>query len=167
MNMKKYLLCAVLLNIVVFAVVLGYFIVPSINSVQSGAVNISLLETRYALETKLLEEYEGNRLRLREIKQGSRILRYEEITQALADINNLSTASGLSRVSFMSFAPTPHYMGADTLYEVRVRAVYAGSVDSIFNFISDLDDGPGNIFGLAIESRDGFQLSLEFSLFGN
>lgn len=167
---KKELIIFALLNVALIALAVVFWIVPAVGSLRSGREGVRLLESEYMAQRVLLEKHEDNLREIEETTRVRRILTYEEMLPALAEISTLGKAYGLNKLEFTAFeidANMVDVAGISRILEMRVRAEYEGELGNTLDFLRNFAATYGNVRSFSVIIKENVRLNLEFSLFGS
>ncbi|MCL2215967.1 MAG: hypothetical protein FWB91_02985 [Defluviitaleaceae bacterium] len=146
-----------------------FLLMPAAESISNGRQVVRAQESRYAIESGFLAEYEANLLELAALGQRQRLLTYDEFASVLAEIGLLAASRNLTRLDLRASEPTVYYAAAadfDRLFEMRVHAVYEGGIYDALRFVYDLKTW-GKVLTFSIHAEDApVRLDVEFSVFG-
>jgi len=164
MKMKNVMLF-VLVNILFLAVAINFWLRPAHESLQIARNSTVLTERRYAAVQRMGLEFEYNLLEIEEL-QHSFLSSYSDFPIGLAEVSSLATENNLRQINFNAAEPTVHHIGnRDRLWEMRVRAEYEGSLQSIQKFLHGLEFTSITATDINFDSQDRTRIVLDFSLF--
>jgi len=153
---------------------LGLFIIvgfiwfnPIFSSWSNAQVIINSQQQLYNSYTQQIMEYEEHRSLLAAHPE-PRILPYDYLTAAMADVQNLAQNYGLRVTTFDSAEPIERYAGAndDSMVELRLTAAFIGERSG--EFVYGLANSPAFIRLLRIDMPEYGEpnLRVELSFFG-
>jgi len=151
---------------------LGLFIIvgfiwgyPALSSWVNARELLQNQERVHASYTRHVQEYEAN-LEILSSPPAPRVLPYDDLTAAMADVQNLAQNYGLTVTRFDAAEPVGRYMSIDGDYivELMVTAVFMGERGD--EFIYGLADSVAFIRALHMDFEEDASLRVELSLFG-
>jgi len=149
---------------VIVAFIWGY---PAFSSWANAREIIRNQEHIHASYTRQVQEFEAN-LETLAAPSARRILSYDYLTAAMADVQNLAQYYGLMVTRFDAAEPVERYsgIGDDYFVELRITATFVGERGS--EFIYGLANSVAFIRSLRMDFEVAGETSLriEFSLFG-
>ena len=179
--MGIFILCNAMAALIFYLAVLR----PMAASVDTARTVVSLQEQRLEIyEWQLavtadtvgndVEAADGNSDENRDenahMAAGVQLTAYSQIAEALADIERMAQEVSVQTTAFSSLPPVALVWdggNASRVYDVRVAAMYRGTLDVLVDFVQLLDAGAVRIRGIHIDfsQRDEAVLRLDFSLF--
>ena len=151
--MKTKILFAVANGILILCFVL-MLVLPKITSIRAGLTSLELISRRSAVESA--QSYETD-------IQNLPAIYYNSMAYALGDVYQLSHKHDLTQIEFVVFEPVD--VGThQSLYEVRVRAGYEGSLGDVARFVNELNNGVPIVesFGITVGSVARLTIEIMF-----
>ena len=155
----------ILVNIGIFVIAAIIWLYPSVMSWNNARDIISRQRQVYAAYLAQAGQYPG----LQAVNPTYRILQYEYLASALADVQSLARHHGLAATHFSTSEPANHGMvDGRSFVEIQAIAEFTGQEHRVVEFTYGLAESTAFIRSLHMENVDGrlVELRVEFSLFG-